>query len=253
MSLISDALRKARRDASPSPDAVPPILSGRPGRRRRATPLGVMLLVGALVGAALVAAGGAVVWWALSRAPRGEGSPTAATAPAADRAESPGGVTDVESPGGDAGRTEAGSSVETRPVAPTAAEAETDSPAPPSAEAASGQGAQDPALASSPAASTPVPARPDTDMATDGGRTTASPPSPSPAVSGEQVFVLDADLPDASLHLGYLVSKPEGSFAEINGRQVVEGSVVDGFVVEEIRPDRVVLRRGDEQVVLRTP
>jgi hypothetical protein len=69
--------------------------------------------------------------------------------------------------------------------------------------------------------------------------------------AGERVFVLDADLGDVTLSLGYIVFKPSDPFAEINGREVRQGSLVEGYRVEEIERDRVRLRQGERTVVLR--
>jgi hypothetical protein len=64
--------------------------------------------------------------------------------------------------------------------------------------------------------------------------------------------VIDADLGYVKLHLDWLVFKPGGSFGHINGQEVVEGSVIDGFVVEKINPDSVSLRDRRGPLVLRT-
>lgn len=63
---------------------------------------------------------------------------------------------------------------------------------------------------------------------------------------------MQAKLPDRVLTLDFLVYGPTRSFARINGQEVVEGSTVAGFVVEKILEDRVILRQGQETVVLKT-
>ncbi|KDA53172.1 hypothetical protein EG19_07290 [Thermoanaerobaculum aquaticum] len=76
------------------------------------------------------------------------------------------------------------------------------------------------------------------------------PPTAKPAISQE--FAVQAKLPDRVLTLDFLVYGPTRSFARINGQEVVEGSTVAGFVVEKILEDRVILRQGQETVVLKT-
>ncbi len=80
-------------------------------------------------------------------------------------------------------------------------------------------------------------------------RTTASnrPPAPVP----ERSFVLTAELGYARLHLDYIVYKPSAPFGRVNGQDIVVGSVVDGFVVEEIGESHIRLRDSRGAVVLR--
>ena len=71
--------------------------------------------------------------------------------------------------------------------------------------------------------------------------------------NGERVFVMEAELGYASLSLGFIVARSKNSFAEINGREVWIGSEIDGFVVEAIEADQVVLRDDKGLLVLRVP
>ncbi len=61
----------------------------------------------------------------------------------------------------------------------------------------------------------------------------------------ERVYVLDADLGNVTLSLGYIVARTTNPFAEINGVEVFVGSEIEGFVVEEdrVRPGRPPGRR----------
>jgi hypothetical protein len=68
----------------------------------------------------------------------------------------------------------------------------------------------------------------------------------------EREFVVDAELGYAKLHLDYVVYRPGSPFAGINGQQVMIGSVIEGFQVEEIGPELVRLRDRRGTVVLRT-
>ncbi len=83
-------------------------------------------------------------------------------------------------------------------------------------------------------------------------------PEPTPqertgAVSNDRIFDLDADLGYATLSLGFIVARPVNPFAEINGIEVSVGSEVEGFRVEKIEADRVVLRDEKGELVLRVP
>jgi len=70
---------------------------------------------------------------------------------------------------------------------------------------------------------------------------------------GNRVFVMEAELGYASLSLGFIVSRASNAFAEINGREVWIGSEIEGFVVEAIEADRVVLRDDKGPLILRVP
>jgi len=70
---------------------------------------------------------------------------------------------------------------------------------------------------------------------------------------GNRVFVMEAELGYASLSLGFIVSRASNSFAEINGREVWIGSEIEGFVVEAIEADRVILRDDKGPLILRVP
>ena len=70
---------------------------------------------------------------------------------------------------------------------------------------------------------------------------------------GNRVFVMEAELGYASLSLGFIVSRASNSFAEINGREVWIGSEIEGFVVEAIEADRVMLRDDKGPLILRVP
>jgi hypothetical protein len=84
--------------------------------------------------------------------------------------------------------------------------------------------------------------------------------SPAPAAEepptdpdGGRVFVMEAELGYASLSLGYIVARSSNPFAEINGTEVWIDSEIEGFVVEAIESDRVILRDDKGLLVLRVP
>ena len=78
-------------------------------------------------------------------------------------------------------------------------------------------------------------------------------PEPTQRKQTDRVFDLDADLGYATLSLGYIVARSVNPFAEINGIEVSVGSEVEGFRVEKIEADRVVLRDEKGELVLRVP
>jgi hypothetical protein len=69
----------------------------------------------------------------------------------------------------------------------------------------------------------------------------------------ERVFVMEAEIDGVSLSLGYIVARSDNPFAEINGTDVWIGSEIEGFVVESIEADRVVLRDDKGPLILRVP
>ena len=72
-----------------------------------------------------------------------------------------------------------------------------------------------------------------------------------PTAANVQTYLLRADLGYAKLQLDYLVYKPSAPFGRVNGQDVVPGSIVDGFIVEEIGPDFMKLKDSRSTVVLR--
>jgi hypothetical protein len=70
---------------------------------------------------------------------------------------------------------------------------------------------------------------------------------------GERVFVLDADVGYATLNLGFIVARSTNPFAEINGTEVRVGSEIEGFTVEAIEADQVILRDDNGTLILRVP
>jgi hypothetical protein len=76
---------------------------------------------------------------------------------------------------------------------------------------------------------------------------------PTIGSNGERIYVMEAELGYASLSLGYIVSRASNAFAEINGTEVRIGSKIEGFVVEAIEANRVVLRDDKGLLILRVP
>jgi hypothetical protein len=226
MSLINDALRKARQAAAEHEDG----LNQDPFRVRTAHPRGAprrsasfalpaVAVVAALVGASLA-------WVLIGRTER-----VVEVAPSIDRTE-------------------------TSPIPTVQAEAPLQLPSTEVDQTPVDQAASsDPPSAQDEATSRPLtlaeeslPVEP-TVLAAD------PPPASQPTLGegGARIYVLDADLGTTTLSLGYIVAREQNPFAEINGRDVYLGSEIEGFTVEAIEADRVVLRNDDGELVLRVP
>ena len=238
MSLINDALRKARqaaadheeqRDRSLPPRAYPQH-SGRHGLSAVAV---------ALVAIAAGIGGAVVVWWAMSR-PAPVPATTVAAAPETALAK--------------AAVSDASATTGTQPVAP-AAEATAPAETPTSAVRGFGPSgaAVQPAQSASGAAAAQEVGLIEPAAAPEGQRPVPVRSEPKRGPAGERVYILDADLGKVSLSLGFIVFRPVRPFAEINGIEVYEGSEVEGFTVEKIEADQVTLRDADGPLVLRVP
>ena len=234
MSLIGDALRKARQEASERESDRKGILfsakiADSPGRSN----LGLGLALGALIAVFATVAGGAAVWWVLGGADTDEPPTIEATQsgsldpvtedpvtdPAPDQAPSP--KPHVSSP-----KPQASS---LRPQASdTAAEAVSDAISSSNGEHAGGD-VQSPQI----------------EMPASGflGKE-----------NGEEIYILEADLGNGvSLSLGYLIFREEDPFAEINGVELHLGGTIEGFRVKDITRDRVTLSNGRRTIVLKAP
>lgn len=230
MSLINEALRKARSEAASREGrsrALPTALAGGPRRRRT----GVGLVVVTLVAAAAGLAGAAVAWWAFGR----DATPPARPATAV--------AVEPAAPG----------SLPTPAPGPTPQAVVGQQPAGISPDATVRGG---PAPDESPSA--PIVEGPASEPHAAGAAVTADPapvdlPTPVPPrrAAPERSFVLTAELGYARLHLDYIVYKPSAPFGRVNGQDIVVGTVVDGFVVEEIGESHVRLRDSRGVVVLR--
>ncbi|RLE27468.1 MAG: hypothetical protein DRJ65_02800 [Acidobacteria bacterium] len=75
-------------------------------------------------------------------------------------------------------------------------------------------------------------------------------PSPKPTLADGE-YVGEAHVGDVTLTLDYLVYRKENPFAQINGRDVRVGAVIEDYVVETITENSVVLSQGDTRIVLR--
>jgi hypothetical protein len=229
LSLIHEALRKARREAEHRDDPGVVFPGGLTGRGRRKS-LSAGIAVGALLtlGVLLIAGGG--LWWVLRQ-------PVATTHSPSTR------VAETSTP----------------PAAPASDDAAPeDAQQTPRLEPTPEPGRQviaAPRPTPLPSPSTlPVASPQPQTVHTIGGaedRDASGPPRRTAPDSRE--YLVDADLGYAELSLDYIVVTPTGAYAEINGLEVRVGSHVEGFVVEEITEEWVRLRDDRGPLLLRVP
>ena len=245
MSLVSDALRKARQEAAE-----------REAQRRGAVgtspAAGVVargrfasgLLLGAVIAVVAAAVGATAVWWWLAQ-PGATADPSGEHPPTAEAKAVP---------------NDAASERQSEPASP--AETSVDQLAESSgAEVAVDVGATDRVVVPADGHGGPGESGGlDDSQAADGAVAdgeiddVASPTdgdAATPDNDGVREFVLDADLGYAQLSLGYVVFRASDPYAEINGRLVHEGWRIEGFVVEEITATTVRLRDDRGELILR--
>ncbi|MGE5235793.1 MAG: hypothetical protein ACM3O7_05560 [Acidobacteriota bacterium] len=235
MSLVSEALRKARQEAAArdarSRGALPATVGASPRVRRSPWAVAVLLVVVAGVG------GAALAWWAIERSREAGAQPAPTTLPVMPVRTASHGLT-TPTPAPRAAAVEPVLAASPPPAAPA-----------PAGEAAPALGTNRTDLAAEPGGGRIAPPTAGTAGERVPAPTRGEPPQAQPK---GRTYVIDADLGYVKLHLDWLVFKPGGSFGHINGQEVVEGSVIDGFVVEKISPDSVTLRDRRGPLVLRT-
>jgi hypothetical protein len=230
VSLIGDALRKARKEAAErETDRRGVLFSAKINDSPTRSNLGLGIVLGAVIAVAATVAGGGAVWWFVGRDQPSE-SARAAASPANDAS---------------------GEDIVTPIPSPLAAGPE-DGPRPPVATV--------PAPASPSVGSESVTPR-DSDQPGSAVKPTAVARSIDTTTGegfagiedGVEIYVMEADLGGAHLSLDYIVFRNEDPFAEINGIELHLGGVVDGFRVKAIEHDRVKLSDGRRTIVLRAP
>jgi hypothetical protein len=225
VSLISEALRKARQDEARKDTkvrgVVPSTLLGRRSRSSSALAVGLVVVLAAAIG------GAAAAWWLLggrgaAKAARSEGGTPAA--PAATPAPSP---------------------------APALANEAEKLVTQPAADASASASLPHEYLAAPPRPTGKI-ASPTPEQQAGGAPSPGSLQEPAADGTHEREYVLDAHLGRVKFHLDYIVYRPSAPFASINDQQVRIGSVIEGFEVTEISPEFVRLRGARGTVVLRT-
>ncbi|MCB9377694.1 MAG: hypothetical protein H6511_02885 [Holophagales bacterium] len=269
MSLVSDALRKAQREAAerearakglaPPPAGGPPL---QPFRRRRRGALSPARLTA--IAAILVAAAGVAYYFFSPGKERGGASRSdesavpgpalpvkgaAAAAPtSAARPEAPG-STDVASTNeSEAAAPEPASVVESRPATPIGA-------TPPSMPDSSneGIGAAPNRQATAPEPPPPsLPAFASEDAGTASTRQAATPTRQAAApAEPPRRWVREADLGGGAIvRLGGIAYSDAAPLAYLNGRLIGVGEGVEGWTVRAIRRAEVELERGGERAIL---
>lgn len=224
MSLINDALRKARKEAS----AQESPLQRRHLNQRRKLRSGLWLaLIGTAVFAALLGAGS--IWWLLrpvsSRDIPTQGSP----------GELPGNYTSPVSPTPHNPTTkEAAESLADKDIPKDPLNTPPHQLAPPSTKA---KAPKTPLPAIPLAQVMPAPSRPETER-----------PTPQPI---SRVFVAEATINGHHLTLDYLVYKETRPFAQINGTIVGEGAMIEGLVLEKVTESSIILSSGDDRFTIK--
>ena len=260
MSLISEALRKAKQEAAergePQRGMVVRTTVMMPSPRR-GLGRGAAL---AAVAAALAA--GALATWLLTRPGRDAGTKPQEVAAAGHdvaRGAAPPGpnVVAPHAPPAETAPAAAPAPTVSAPSAPTlivapAASARAKAPsAPPpaiSAPAAFATGSPDRAPARE---GEPGPAKPTAPAPRAATEAAAAPPARE-RQAAERSFVATADLGGVKLTLDYIAFRSSGAFAGINGEKVSVGTVIEGVLVEEIGTDYVRLRDRRGPFYLRT-
>lgn len=254
MSLVGDALRKARREAAERESQRRGILySARIADQPTRSNLGLGLALGALIAVVATVAGGLAVWWIFVRGtPQQPGAITATPAAEVGHAASAP-PPELDSDDSDqrqpprSGATTAGSGSgqRRRPTAESGPDV-VSVPEPPAREATPGT--------TTPPDTAVSPGEADRSPHDSGAAAHGPEPGFAGVENGEEVFILEADLGGGViLSLDFLVYRPEDPFAEINGVEVHLGGTIEGFRVKTIERDRVRLTDGRRTIVLRAP
>ncbi len=267
MSLIGDALRKARLEAAEREVERRGVLysariADAPGRSN----LGLGLVLGAALALLATAAGGATVWWLFVRGAADRPSPSAAAQTGMEArvgSDLGGGGGGVSGSGGVSdSNSDSGSNSGSNSDSNSNRDGGRDG-----GSSGNGDSRQEP-LAAPPAPQIEPTGRTGPETGDPAGPAAAGneqprsapPPSPGPSADGftgvedgAEVYILEADLGTVRLGLDFIVFRPEDPFAEINGVEVHLGSTVGGFRVKAIEADRVRLSDGRRDIVLRAP
>jgi len=253
MSLVSEALKKAQREAAAREKGLPaPLQSAttQPFRaRRRRAPGAAIALAAALLAAAL---GGGLYWWS-AREPAAARQARPEKAPEKERP-------DAESPvvGPEAFSTAAPATATAQPIAPSPAALLTTQP-PSVPETAPSDAAT--ATPRSATAATPTPPYQEafSAPAPAAAAPTSPPPAPARAVAppaaargaASATFVREATLADGStVRLGGIAYSDAAPLAYLNGKLVGVGERVEGCRVERIERARVALDCAGARILL---
>ena len=247
MSLVSDALKKAEREAAarearakglPVPLETPSQpYRARRGQRRGGAWLGVVAGVGVALAVAFVLSRTSAEEKAAAKGST-ETTSTAAGRPAAAPAASQ----PVEAPLSATGNPETAA-----PQPKIAAGAEPSRPTPSASEPRAQQPSPSlPKTASNEGTSRPSVSEPETPSETP------RPAPAAPAPRGSKEYVRRVDFPDGSkLELGGIAYSETAPFAYLNGRLLKTGEAIAGYTLVAIERDRVVVRGAAGELTLR--
>jgi len=217
MSLITEALRKARKEAAGQrPGGSTPLPGGRPEGRRKSNlflwPV-IILLAGA--------AGSGISWWFLRRVPT-ESIPDV-----------------VVSKTGAAGEKNMVRQAAPAPALSPLREKDTIEDVGISAVTTPGK----PKVESEGQDATPG----------ESARSQEPAVIPTPIIDEPEspVFTAEAEIDGQRLTLDYLVFRKDHPFAQINGITVFEGGVIEGWVLNKVLSDRIILTSGDEEMTIK--
>lgn len=230
MSLIGDALRKARKEAAErESDRKGVLFSARISDSPARSNLGLGLALGAVIAVIATVTGGSVAWWLLS--PSEPVAKTLTTSPGAGEAAPANIPTSTPSP------TPEG--LQSRAVAKTAGTSESSTNSVPSDGEPGRVAAQPTAVADPPQT----------------GRSMENTGAPgfTGIEDGDEIYVMEAAVGKVRLSLDFIVFRSDDPFAEINGIELHLGGVIEGYRVKAIERDRVRLSDGRRNIVLRAP
>ena len=282
MSLINEALRKARQEAADQ-EAEERAASGVKGKAVYREPrahlpesskMGTGLIVGLLLGVLAAGGGGLGVWWLTAR----DSSPIRDSRPATEHTQAPAPDPALEPATTQAATTQpATTQAATTQAEERASRTEPSVPTPPTTPESSKPTSSNGAQALEPPAETesgrrieaqeespsepsfepPSEPPPEKIAGMEASRADPNlpkliePPETIGQIGDSNTFVLEADLGDGKVTLDFIVWNPSAPFAQINGKQVEVGQLVAGLLVEKIERDQVTLKATDGRIVLR--
>ena len=203
MSLINEALRKARKEAAEAKH--PPASQPPPQRRGKSGVPWAPILIAALLAALL---GSLISWWLLRKEATATSHAKQSMAETAPIHVAP--PAEVPRPREHTGRDRRPGTTTFRPDGILTEKTEATPTLAPAMKA------------------TPTP--------------TPHAPAPRP-VPEKTIFTAEATIDGHHLSLDYLVFRKEQPFAQINGVTVGQGGIIEGFRLEEIEEDRIILQR----------
>lgn len=242
MSLISDALRKARREAAARGEqgGVPEVVVVRPPTRSITERPGLIVVLAAAA-LAVLGLGAGIAWWALDGgAPAPPETPGRAVAVTTTVAQGSAGPKSTQPPGPIKGAPD-----RTPLEAESAATGET-------SESVLVGGAREPAQPNPEIESSRSDETSNTGDSSPAKRAADTVAAPPPTAAARHEFVGEGTIGKTSFRLDYLAYRPDDPFVQINGVELHQGWEIAGYTVERIQTDRVILVGPEGKIVLRS-